>query len=101
MVRILDAAPGVGLLFDSHNWAPGMQQRGWELCATYARSTHFKTFAFDEEGNEPSVDIGACVTLLKAAGYDGCWGVESCPTDGQEYEAAAKTIALLKRCMAG
>lgn len=100
VVRILDAVEGLGLLLDSNNWAPGMTERGWELCAKYARSTHFKTFSFDDQGNEPSVDLPRAVRLLVEAGYDGCWGIESCPTDGDEYGAVRKTAALLKRALA-
>lgn len=97
VVKIIEAVDGLGLLFDSHNWAPGHQLEGWETCAQYACSTHFKTFAFDEDGNEKTVDIPRCVHLLLDAGYDGCWGVESVPEDGDEYGAVRKTIALLRR----
>jgi sugar phosphate isomerase/epimerase len=99
VARIIEAIDRLGLLFDTHNWAPGMQERGWELCAKYARSTHFKTFSFDEDGNELSVDLHRAVRLLVQAGYDGCWGVESCPEDGDEYGAARETIALIKRSL--
>jgi hypothetical protein len=37
--------------------------------------------------------------LLLDAGYAGCWGVESVPKDGNEIEAARKTIALIKRAL--
>ncbi len=97
VVRLMEEVEGLGLLLDSHNWAEGMQEEGWERCAKYARSTHFKTFRFDENGNEPSVDLAKCIGLLQAAGYSGCWGVESCPEDGDEYGAVEKTIALIKR----
>jgi sugar phosphate isomerase/epimerase len=100
VVKILGAIDGLGLLFDSNNWAPGVQEEGWVTCAKYARSTHFKTFAFDENGNEVSVDVPRCVRLVAEAGYNGCWGVESCPIDGDEYGAVRKTIELIKRALA-
>jgi len=99
VAKIIEAVDGLGLLFDSHNWAEGMQENGWALCAKYARSTHFKTFAFDEDGNERSVDIPRCIRTLLDAGYGGCWGVESVPEDGDEYGAVRKTIALIKRTL--
>jgi len=99
VVQIIESVSGLGLLFDSHNWAPGAQQKAWGMCAPYARSTHFKTFNFDDEGNEPSVDIPKAIRLLVMAEYDGCWGVESCPEDGDEYGAVRKTIALIKRTL--
>ncbi len=100
VVKILDAVPGLGLLFDSNNWAPGLQERGWELCARYARATHIKTFEFDADGNEPTVDIPRVIRLLVEAGYQGAWGIESCPRDGDEYAGVDKTIALIQRSLA-
>jgi hypothetical protein len=99
VVRIMEAIKGLGLLFDTNNWAPGMHERGWRMCAKYARSTHVKTFAFDEKGNDPSVDLERAIRILVEAAYSGCWGVESCPEDGDEYGAARKTIALIKRTL--
>lgn len=100
VVKLVEAVDGLGLLFDTNNWAEGMRDRGWELCARYARATHVKTFAFDADGNEPSVDLPRAIRLLVDSGYTGCWGVESCPTDGDEYEGARQTIALIKRTLA-
>ena len=99
LVKILDAVDGLGLLFDTNNWAPGMQQKGWEMCAKYAKATHIKTFVFDENGNEPTVDIPTAMHLLLDAGYNGPWGIESCPEDGDEYAGARKTIDLIHRVL--
>lgn len=99
LVRILDAVPGLGLLFDTHNWAPGMQEKGWEMCARYATATHVKTFNFDANGNEPSVDLRRAIRLLVEAGYAGVWGIESCPDDGDEYGGVRKTAALIERIL--
>jgi sugar phosphate isomerase/epimerase len=99
LIQILEAVPELGLLFDSNNWAKGMQDRAWEMCAKYATSTHIKTFSFDENGNDPSVDLFKCIRLLVEAGYDGVWGIESCPTDGDEYGAVKKTAALIERAL--
>jgi sugar phosphate isomerase/epimerase len=99
VARIMAAVEGLGLLLDTHNWAPDMREKGWDLCARYARSTHIKTFAFDEHGNEPSVDIPRAIRILVEAGYDGCWGIESCPSDGDEYGGARKTVALIRRTL--
>ena len=53
----------------------------------------------DEKGDEPSVDIPAAIATLVESGYKGCWGIESCPKDGDEYEGARKTIALIRRTL--
>lgn len=99
LVRLFTAVPALGLLLDTNNWAPGWQQKGWQMCARYARATHIKTFEFDEQGNERSADLIAAIKLLQVHGYDGCWGVESCPRDGDEYEGVRKTFALIRRAM--
>lgn len=98
-VKILEAVDGLGLLFDTNNWAPGTKEKGWRMCARYARATHIKTFSFNEAGYEPSVDIPKVMQILIDAGYDGCWGIESCPRNGDEYEGVRKTIALIKRVL--
>jgi hypothetical protein len=37
--------------------------------------------------------------ILQEAGYQGCWGIESVPRQGDEYEAAKKSIALVRRVL--
>lgn len=96
---VLDAVDGLGLLFDSNNWAEGTQEYGWAKCAKYARLTHMKTFEFDDNGNEPTVDIAKCMKILQDAGYDGTWGIESCPRHISEEEGALKTLALMKKVL--
>lgn len=99
VVRILDAVPGLGLLFDSGNWPAELRETGWARCARYARATHLKTFAFDAEGNETTVDIPRVIRLLQEAGYQGSWGIESVPRLGDEIEAAKKSITLVRRVL--
>src|SRR5687767_4615737 len=99
VVRILEAVPGLGLLFDTGNWPDEMRETGWTRCARYARATHLKTFAFDAEGNETTVDIPRAIRILQEAGYEGSWGIESCPREGDEYEAAKKSVALVRRVL--
>jgi sugar phosphate isomerase/epimerase len=95
--RLLDAVDGLGYLFDTNNWADGKQQEGWERCAARADAVHVKTFRFNEQGEEPSVDLSVPIRLLQEAGYDGCWGVESCPREVDEITGARKTIELIRR----
>ncbi len=99
VVRILEAVPGLGLLFDTGNWPEGMRETGWRRCARYARATHLKTFAFDAEGNETTVDIPRAIHILQEAGYQGSWGIESVPRQGDEVEAAKKSVALVRRVL--
>ena len=90
MIRILEGAPGLGLLFDTNNWAAGRQIDGWRMCAKYARSCHVKAFSFDETGRDPSVDLEKAIQILLENGYNGCLGMESAPPDGDEIGAAKK-----------
>ena len=99
VVRILDAVPGLGLLFDTGNWPDDKRETGWTRCARYARATHLKTYAFDSEGNETTVDIPRAMRILQEAGYQGSWGIESVPREGDEYEAAKKSVALVRRVL--
>lgn len=97
LVRLFDTVPELKLLFDTHNWAKGKKEEGWQKCAKYAASVHIKTFEIDANGDDPNVDLPKAIRYLLDAGYHGCWGVESVPSEGDEYAAAAKTIALIRR----
>ena len=97
--RILEAVPGLGLLFDTGNWPDEMRETGWTLGTRHARATHLKTFAFDAEGNETTVDIPRAMRMLQEADYRGSWGIESVPRQGDEVEAAKKSIALVRRVL--
>ena len=99
IVRILEAVPGLGLLFDTGNWPDELRETGWTQCARYARATHLKTYAFDAEGNETTVDIPRAMRILQEAGYQGSWGIESVPRQGDEIEAAKKSVALIRRVL--
>jgi sugar phosphate isomerase/epimerase len=100
VVKLLDALPGLGLLFDTNNWIKERQEEAWETCAKYARSVHIKTFSFDANGDDPSVNIAKAMRLLQEAGYKGTWGVESVPKDGDEYEGVKKSFALIRKILA-
>lgn len=97
VVKLMEALPDLGLLLDSWNWAHGKQAEGWLKCAKYAKLTHTKTFVFTADGQELTQNIPAFCKLLVDNGYQGCWGVESVPANGDEIAGARKTIELIKR----
>lgn len=99
VVKIVEAVEGLGMLFDTNNWPPEVQDKAWLMCAKYAKATHIKTFEFDPAGNDPTTDLARAIHLLVDAGYNGCWGIESCPNDGNEYDGAKKTIELIQRVL--
>jgi sugar phosphate isomerase/epimerase len=99
-IRLVEEIEGLGMLFDTNNFAPEARDEARRRCAKYARAVHIKTREWDERGNETVSDIPTVVGYLKQAGYDGCWGIESVPRDGDEYGGVKKTIALLERLAA-
>lgn len=101
VLRLIEGVEGLGFLFDSNNWAEGKREDGWNRCARYASATHMKTFVWDREGNERSVDIPRAIDLLKKTGYKGTWGIESVPREVDEYEGVKNTITLIRRCVEG
>ena len=45
------------------------------------------------------MDIPRAMRMLQDAGYKGSWGIESVPRQGDEYEAAKKSVALVRRVL--
>jgi hypothetical protein len=102
VIQMLEAIPGLGFLWDSHNWKRELREQGRVSCAKYASCTHLKTFRFDALGNEISdEDAVGALRILTRSGYRGCWGVESVPEDADEITGAAKTIELIKKIAIG
>jgi sugar phosphate isomerase/epimerase len=99
VVRLMEALPDLGLLFDTWNWAEGTHEKAWEMCARYARLTHVKTYAFDALGNEVTYDVAKAIRILRDTGYQGTWVIESVPNDGNEEAAVDATLVLIKRVL--
>ncbi|MGB7158798.1 MAG: TIM barrel protein [Tepidisphaeraceae bacterium] len=98
--RMMQEIEGLGFLYDTHNWKPELLDEGRQRTAKYATATHVKTFAWDAGGNETSgATPEVAIQALLDAGYNGAWGIESVPTDGDETEGARKTIALIRRAV--
>jgi hypothetical protein len=95
--RIFAEVPGLGLLYDSHNFKPELRDEGRRTCAKYAKAVHIKTFAFDADGNELEDKPEIAIDELLKVGYAGTWGVESVPRDGDEIGGARDTIAFVRR----
>jgi sugar phosphate isomerase/epimerase len=97
VVKLLDTIDGLGLLFDTNNWARYKQALGWRLCAPYAKATHVKAIYWAADGEEFSQHIGHAIQLLQKAGYQGTWGIESCPQEVDEYEGVKRSKALIQK----
>ena len=100
VVKLLENVPGLGLLLDTHNWKRELRDEGRLKCAKYAKGLHIKTLNWDTDGNEVGEDVPTAIRIVQEAGYKGCWGIESVPSDGDEYGGARKTIALLEKLVA-
>jgi sugar phosphate isomerase/epimerase len=101
LIRLLENVPGLGLLFDTNNWLPGLRDDARRRCAPYATAVHIKTQGWDAQGNEVGdADAAGAIELLKGIGYAGCWGIESVPADGDELAGARKTVDLIRRRVA-
>ena len=97
-IKLLENIEGLRLLLDLHNFDEERRFEGRVICAPYAKSIHLKTFEFDADGNEISEE--RCVVGLQVlldAGYNGVWGVESMPNDGDEIKGARQSIELIQR----
>jgi sugar phosphate isomerase/epimerase len=82
---------------DFGNFTEEIRYEALEAIAPYAKFIHAKTYAFDADGNETTLDIPRIIRIFEDAGYDGDVSVEyEGPTD--EYEGIEATVALLKRC---
>lgn len=79
----------------------GTEVRYWgvELMAPYALAVHAKMHTFDENGEDPRIDIRRCVRIMRAANYSGYWGIEY-EGAGDDHEGVLKSKALLEKCLA-
>lgn len=95
VARIIAEVDGLGLLYDTHNWAAGLHAEGATIGAPLARSVHLKTF---HGGDETGIDdeIKVAVDALLTVDYNGCWGVESIARNGDEYAAVDAALELLR-----
>ena len=97
--HILDRVDGLGLLFDTFNFAFLHQADGWLRLSPRARSTHIKCARWADDGEELTQHIGHAVRLLQDHGYDGYWGIEAMSEDASVGDAGCveRTMALVEK----
>ncbi len=98
VLKLVESINGLGLLLDTHNWKAGLEKEGRQSCAKYATAVHLKILNWDDEGRNTEEELRSNVRMLTEAGYSGCWGIESCPSDGDEYGSVRRGIEVLKKC---
>ena len=86
----------LGTCPDFGNFPAEIRYRGLKEFAPYAIHAHAKTFQFDENGEETSIDYSKAIQILKEAKYNRYLSVEY-EGAGDELEGIQKTIVLIKR----
>ncbi len=97
VIRVLDAVDGLTLLFDSRNWAKGMREEGWQVGVPRAKDVHIDLFRTQENPETLEADLTRLIKMLVKSGYNGCWGIESIPSDDDEYGAIRKSMAFIEK----
>ena len=59
-----------------------------------------KSYDFDAEGKETTIDVERCLNILKDTGFDGYLVIEF-EGKGNEREGVKKTLALLRKLVNG
>jgi hypothetical protein len=63
----------------------------------FAKGVSAKTYDFDEKGNQPKMDYGKLMEIVKTSGFKGYIGIEYEGFNENEEEGIRKTKALLQR----
>jgi len=97
IVTIVEAAntPWLGTLPDFGNFPDEIRYAGLAQIAPYARAVHAKFYDFAPDGSQPRLDIARCVEILRAAGYQGSWGIEY-EGKGDEHEGIVRSRDMLR-----
>ncbi len=98
IIRIIEAVGSarLGACPDFGNFASEIRYEAIAKIAKYASLAHVKSYDFDEEGKETTIDIERCLNILKKAGFEGDLSVEF-EGKGNQREGVKKTLALLKK----
>lgn len=88
----------IGSLPDFGNFDGDLYQ-GTELLLPFARGISAKSFAFNQDGTESSIDYFRLMQSIKDAGYQGYIGIEYEGDDSDEVAGIQKTQHLLERAI--
>jgi len=85
-----------GVCLDVSHFREGEHAEGMRRLAPFAIHVHAMARAFDERGEETSIDYRMSMAELREAGYDGAISIEY-GGDGDPREGILKTKALIER----
>ena len=97
LTKLLDEVPGLCVVCDTGNWPFESRLKDIEAIASRVNFIHAKSYTFDADGNEKTMDYRAIVDIMNAAGFDGYWSIEwEGPETMPDEEGVRKTHDLLK-----
>lgn len=98
IVRIIEAVGSeyLGTCPDFGGFPPEHRYAGLERIAKYAQLVHAKFYAFDEQGQETTIDVARCVDIMRRNGFTGYYSVEY-EGAGDQREGIKRSLALLNR----
>lgn len=107
LASVMEAAnhPRVGTLPDFGNFNISADEEydkylGVEELMPYAKAVSVKSFDFDENGNERTIDFDRLLKIVADAGYSGYLGIEYEGDGLSEFAGIHATIKLLNRVVA-
>lgn len=81
---------------DTGNFPSKIRYEAIKMVAPLAVHVHAKTYNFDKEGNETSIDYERVIEILRESGYEGFLSIEY-EGAGDETQGVRKSLKLLKR----
>ena len=88
--------PSCGSLPDFGNFGDYDRYQGVQDLIPFAKGVSAKSYAFDDQGNETTIDFKRMLTIIRDAGFRGHIGVEF-EGPGDEDQGVLATKALLQR----
>ncbi len=90
--------PLFGTCPDIGNFPPNSLYQELRQIAPFMSIGHIKSYEFDEEGEETTMDIRRCIDIFRKAGFDGFLSIEF-EGKGNEYEGIENSLELIKSCI--
>lgn len=98
MARLIEevSVDRLGACPDFGNFDEAVRYEGLEKLMPLAKLVHAKSYAFDESGEETTIDYARCMRIIKASGFSGVLSIEY---EGEEdqFEGIRKTKELINR----
>ena len=92
------SSPNFGYLLDTGNYKP--KELIYENILKLGKSikvVHAKTYDFNDNGEEPTLNFEKIIENLKKIGYDGFYSVEFEGRSWGDLEGTQKTLELLRK----